>query len=474
MKPVARFSSFPFIFIAALSCNVEQVSAPPPPPPDHSLALHRSGNAGNPDCRVSGRDRGNGRGPVDFLCAIEIPSPLTGSQKGWVEESNAKYFLSDASASGVQVIDIRTHTYVGLIGGMAGAATTGGGTATTNGPGPNSFVSVPRRGGRGHDDDDDGDRGRGGPARVLFVSDGNSTVHVVDMDRLRIIKSVSTAVHAGPGVPEASVCDDGTAHYCGRSNEIAYDPAHHVVIVQNPSPLRLTTGHPAGDGYATFISGSYPYNVLGHVFPGGGTIEGQVWVPELNRFLLPVQNPPATPGVQHIAVINTQTRQIEDRRLYTCAAIPGAGAAGNNNLQLAPGGNLWAQMCGRPIRMDVRTGAIKNVVTQVGTGDQDWYNPGDGNFYVTGAVPPADPNAIPPVVAGPAQLGVMNGRTGAFLQAVPNPGGASPSAYAKTNEIFTRVPFTAANDANSLCAVKGTGCVVVFAHVGTEREGGHD
>lgn len=443
----------------ALGCAIDEPVAP--------TALNFHGRHGDNDdpCRATGQHHGWGKDSIVFRCAIAIPSPLTGSQKGWAEQSNGKYFLSDASASGVQVVDIRTHTYVGLIGGMAGAATTGGGTATTNGPGPNSFVSAPRRSGGRHD------HGRGSE-RVLFVSDGNSTVHVVDIDDLEIIKSVSTAVQAGPGIPDASVCDDGTAHYCGRANEIAYDPEHHVVIVQNPSPLRLTTGHPAGEGYATFISARSPYRVLGHVFPGPGTLEGQVWIPQLNRFLMPVQNSPATPGVQNIMVINTRTRQIEATRQYTCAAIPGAGVNGNNNLQLAPGGNLWAQMCGRPIRIDVRTGTIKNVITQVGTGDQDWYNSGDGNFYVTGAVPPASPNATPPVVAGPAQLGVMNGRTGEFLQAVPNPGGASPSAYARTNEIFTRVPFTAANDPNSRCVVKGTGCVVVFGHSGRARN--HD
>ena len=94
-------------------------------------------------------------------------------------------------------------------------------------------------------------------------------------------------------------------------------------------------------------------------------------------------------------VINPETMQIEATRSYTCAAIPGAGANGNNNLQLAHGGILWAQMCGRPIQIDVVTGEIKSVVTQLGTGDQDWYNPGDGNFYNTGAFPPAIPPAPP-------------------------------------------------------------------------------
>jgi hypothetical protein len=448
----------PVLLVVGLSCQLDDSAAPTTP------LLHKDNDNSTDPCR---HDRDDRRGDIVFLCSIPIPSSLAGSQKGWAEQTNAKYFLTDAAASGVHVINIRTHTYIGLIGGMAGAATTGGGTATTNGPGPNSFVSTPARGRHGN-------HGRGSE-RVLFVSDGNSTVHIVDMDRLRIIKSVSTAVQAGEGIPDNQVCDDGTQHYCGRANEIAYDPAHHVVIVQNPSPLALAAPHGALSGHATFISARYPYRVLGYIFPGPGTLEGQVWVPQLNRFLLPVQNNPTTPGVQNILIVNTRDRRIEGTRSYTCAAIPGAGANGNNNLQLAPGGNLWAQMCGRPIRMDAVTGAIKNVVTQLGTGDQDWYNPGDGNFYNTGAFPPApNPQTVPPTAAGPAHLGVMNGITGEFLQAVPNPGGASPSVYARTNEIYTRVPFTAANDAGSRCTNKGTGngCVVVFAHE-QNTKGGH-
>jgi hypothetical protein len=163
----------------------------------------------------------------------------------------------------------------------------------------------------------------------------------------------------------------------------------------------------------------------------------------------------------YIAVVNPRTLSIEDRRVYYCPEIPGTTptSTGNNNLQLAPRGNLWAQMCGRPIRMDVRTGEIKNVVTQIGTGDQDWYNPGDGNFYVTGTDP----------ATGAAAVGVMDGTTGEWKQNVPNPVGANVSANERTNELFTRVQVNAAIVANpatdaSRCAVKGRGCVVVFTH----------
>jgi hypothetical protein len=302
---------------------------------------------------------------------------------------------------------------------------------------------------------------------MLWVSDGNSTVRVVDVDRRQIVASVSTAIPA---------CDGGTetTHYCGRTNEIGYDPEHHIVLVSNPSPLTLTAPHVMGDPYATFISARPPYQVLGRVtFPAAGNSEGHVWVPELGRFLLPVQPSAATQatrGSMYIAVINPTTRQIEERRVYYCPEIPGTNpnSTGNNNLQLGPNHHLLAQLCGRPVIMDVRSGVILNVITQVGTGDQDWYNPGDRTFYVAGA----------DAVTGEASLGVIDARHGTWLQNVPNLLGASPSAYARTNEIFTRVQVNAAIVANpatdnSRCVVKGRGCVVVFAHVGEDRENDH-
>lgn len=450
MKPMTRMTSFPILAVLILSCSTDQSSAPLP-----NIAL-KPHDIGNPDCQLSVHQGVDKRSPVDFLCTIEIPgNPLTSSQKGWVEQHNGMYYLSDAANNGVDVIDIATHTYVGRVDGFVGNVGTAGGTATTNGPGPNSFVSAPARGvqGGGPGSDDNGSN------RLLWVSDGNSTVRVVDMDNMQVIASISTAIPA---------CDGGTetTHYCGRSNEIGYDPTDHVILVSNPSPLTLTTPHVLGDGYATFISASPPFEVLGHVsFPGAGNVEGHVWVPELQRFLLPIQPTSAnrtTRGTMYIAVIDAGTRQIEEKRVYYCPEIPGTTptSTGNNNLQLADAHNLWGQICGRPIRMDVRTGEILHVVTQVGTGDQDWYNSGDGNFYVTGT----------DAATGVASLGVMDGR-GEWLQSVPNVQGASPSAYARTNEIFTRALVNAAIIAgtapdNSRCVVKRRGCVVVFAHTG--------
>src|SRR5262249_39599443 len=159
------------------------------------------------------------------------------------------------------------------------------GTATTNGAGPNAFVDAPARPNRfswgrhgwGREDDD---RGWRGPDRLLWVSDGNSQVRVVDPDKKQIIATISTAI------PD---CDGGTetTHYCGRSNEIAYDPVHHVILVSNPTSLDLAPPHTGGWGFATFISAKPPFKVLGHIrFDGTGNVEGHIWIPQLNRFLL--------------------------------------------------------------------------------------------------------------------------------------------------------------------------------------------
>jgi hypothetical protein len=450
MNHAARFSILLFSFVAAgaLACDDTQEPLAPLPP---QVLEHHMGGGGNPDCALNGRDRASG--PYDFLCAIEIPgNPLTSSQKTWVEQSNGLAFISDASNNGTDVIDLRTHTFVGRIEGMAGNVGTGGGTATTNGAGPNSFVSAPSRPPFGRWDDDDWGRHHHHnhlPSRVLFVSDGNSTVHVVDMEHREIIKSIDVS---------SPDCDGGTAttRFCGRSNEIEFDPVHNLIAVSNPNPLAVAAPHAALPSYVTFISARWPYRVLGHLTLTLG-VEGQVWVPVLNRLLLPITGQAGGPFIH---VINDRTRVSEAVRTIDCTALIGTPSTAANNHRIL-GNNLWGQLCGRPVRMNARTGAVLNVVTQVSTGDESWMNRSERNvptFLVTGN---ELRTGLP--TTGQAGVGIMNARTGEWLQNVVNIAGASPSAYAQTDEIVTRVLFAAATDATNRCVVKGRGCVVVFA-----------
>src|SRR6266478_693139 len=214
------------------------------------------------------KDQDNNRNaPVSLLSVIQVPgNPVTSADISWADPGTERYYFADRSNFGVEVIDAEKDVWVGRVGGMAGPLPSGGGTSTTNGPGPNGVVVT--------------------PLKRLWAGDGNSTVQLADVDPdsktyLQILKSISTALPA---------CDGGTAttHYCGRADEIDYDPVDHIIMVANNAPLSVATQTRIAP-YATFINADPPYNVIGHIlFPGAGGLEQPHWDDQTKRFLITV------------------------------------------------------------------------------------------------------------------------------------------------------------------------------------------
>jgi len=378
---------------------------------------------------------------VVLSCVITVPdNPIVSSDIGWVDPRTERYYIADRSNSGVDIIDAEHDKYVGRVGGMAGPLASGGGTATTNGPGPNGVLVTPNR--------------------HLWAGDGNSTARVADVNPdspnyLSLIGSASTATAA---------CDNATAHYCGRADELGYDPEDDVILVANNAPLSVAAGHAPVDPYATFISAAPPYAVLGHIaFAGAGGLEQPLWDPAIHRFFLTV---PGKTGVTpaSVAVINPTSRMVEASYPFDCLALTGASGVGTTGVALGDFQHLLVSACGKPIVLDALTGAVISVVKRVGGGDEVWYNPGDRRFYVTGV----DSAATPPVQS----LGVINARTGGWLQNIADVRGKNPAAFAENNHIFTVVQINAAIAAapatdNSVCTlfdVRGRGCIAVFVH----------
>ncbi len=424
MKPTQRFLAFLFIFITALS----------------------------PGCMVfeNGDAPAKVTDPVALIAVITVPgNPIGSGTKSWVDATQVshgtylgsmRYYLTDVSNAGVDIIDAENNTYLGRVTGFAGNATAGGGTPTTNGNGPSSITFTPNN--------------------TSFVSDGNSMVRVVDNNTMQILASIDVSIPA---------CDGGTAttRYCGRTNEMTYDPEHKLVFVQSPAPLAVGGTHAALDPYATFISAVPPYTIQGTVtFEGAGNQEAPLWNPESRRLLSAVTGR-IVGGVvvspQYVAVINPVTRAIEDKWVIDCGVLTGTVQLGINDPALGPDGHMIIPGCGRPVIMDARTGKVLTVITQVGGGNETWYNPGDKRFYVTGA----------DAVTGVTSLGVIDAVTNTWLQNVPAPGATNPTAFEKNNHIFAVVQVNAAQIAdpttdNTACAqfnVKGKGCIAVFAHV---------
>ena len=393
--------------------------------------------------------QGGQEGDVILRCAIQAPGPavLTQGQKGWVDGHN--YYLANQSNAGLDIYDADALTFVGRVGGFAGNLTAGGGTATTNGPGPSAIAFSDHN--------------------TEWVSDGNSTTWIVDVKHMQIIGSVNTSIPA---------CDGGTAttHYCGRANEIAYDSEHKLIFVQNPSPLAVAAPHGAIDTYATFVNARPPYNIVGTVsFPNRRGQEAPVYDKKTHRMLTAVSGRQVvTGGVvtelhhQYVAVINPEVRPfvVEDSFKIDCTALgitvavtpanPTGRTFGINDPpnEIGPDQNMVIPGCGRPIIMNAATGAIVNAgITQVAGGNETWFNKGDGNFYTTvGNV-----------------VGVIDARTAQWLQNVPDTGGANPAAYAKMNRIFTIVNASANPTACTAFGYQASGCITVFGHEGKEH-----
>jgi hypothetical protein len=433
------------------------------------------------------------------ICAITVPgAAVISGAKGWVDPNIPDFYFNDQSNASLDVISTTTYTYVGRVPGFVGAATGasggtityGGGTATSNGQGPNSVVPT--------------------VSGTVWVSDGNSQVQVVNVASLAITKTISTAVAA---------CDGGTAttHFCGRTNEMTYDPNDDIIMVENPNPLSLAyCSVPANaavcataaavsfptnasnlPSYATFIKAS-TYAILGTISftDVAGTTEAPVWdaaVGGTGRFLVPVPSCSATfvgttcssvanGATQYIAVIDPKNLAQYAGTYSAATAIAGSvpyaipnctalGSAGNtgmiNDMTLdSADQTVIMPTCGHEVVFSATTGTVLNnaVIAQVGSSDETAFNPGDGNFYVVGTVPVGQP------LAGSAALGQVNGKTGLWVQNVYNPGGKDPATSRGTNRVFTFVTPSVAQAANpasdtTACAAfgpKGYGCIVVF------------
>jgi hypothetical protein len=253
----------------------------------------------------------------------------------------------------------------------------------------------------------------------LWAGDGNSLTQVVDLNLNppRIIQSINTG-----GV--------------NRADELAYDPTDRLIIIGNdrdPVP------------YLTLISAD-TYRVVGTIpFKEGTGLEQPVWDEQLHRFLI---NVPTARGAE-VAVVDPKT-------LAVTATYPVGSNCGGTGLALGPFQRLLVA-CSTPFVVNAVNGSIINNVSQVGSGDEVWYNAGDGQFYVTSTDS-----------TGATVLGVIDAQTGTWRENVPAAGARNVAALASNNHIFSVVRSPAAGAADTtLCTqfgIRGTGCVAVFGH----------
>ena len=409
--------------------------------------------------RQSENHKHNVNTPVGFLEVIPIPgNPVVSTDLSWTDPGTERFYLADRSNSAVDIVDTEKDIFVNRVTGYVGA--TG-----TNGTGPNGLLVT--------------------PDRRLFAGDGNSKLQVADVDPNSpnylkfLFPSVGCTTNCGvntadPTFAGGKQCNNGTTNNCNRADELGYDPADHIIMVNNDQPTPASPATVAWP-YATFVS-TDTYKILGQIiFTGAGGAEQPVWDAALQRFLVTL--PGTTTQAPEVAIIDPKNiaSGIVNTYSFPCSTLPGGSGTGANGAALGAFQHLLISVCGEPVVIDALTGAVLHVIRDVGGGDEVWYNPGDGRFYVTST---DNTVVVPPGGTGPTVLGVIDAEDSSWLQNVPDSGGRNPSAFPENNRIFSPVRTTAAFVAasstdNTICAsfgLKGTGCIAVFTHKGGEGE----
>ena len=343
---------------------------------------------------------------------IQLPGkPLTSFDFTAVDPVLPLYYLTNRSNAGLDIIETLTNTFATRIGGFVGARNDPvTGLANPDISGPNAVQ----------------------PTTVgeLWVSDGDSTVKVVDLFSQKIVATVSTAL---PG----QSADDAK-----RADGMSHDPRDKILMAQNGA---------ASPPFITLISTrAADRRVLGQiVFKDAASVEASLYNPTNGLFYVNLSQIGTDPNNGAVVVI-------DPRKLAEVARFPVTGCSGAG-LALAPGQKILVgcALGNNSQIISARDGTVLAEITQVSGSDQITYNPGDGNFYLAARTNPA--------AKGGPSLGIINAATNAFIANVPtNVSAHVVSADRRTNNVFVPSGPIAGDAA---CA---SGCVGVYA--GQEQE----
>src|SRR5581483_5712526 len=334
---------------------------------------------------------------VERVDTLRIPGePLASFDIGIVTDAGI-YAFADRSNKAVDLFEAATGKFLGRVTGFKGIDKAAG----TSDAGPDGVVAV--------------------GADELWATDGDSTVKVINLESRTITHTISTG---------------GSR----RGDEMAYDPADHLVVAVN------NADKPA---FVSFIS-SQTYQVVGKVTLDHATdgAEQPVWEPATGKIYLTI---PVLDGVDAngaVVVFDPHTLKLE-KTLPVSKCMPAGLAAGPDG-HLLLGCSDDAVDSGFPAQslvMDARSGKIIATIDKLGGSDEVWYDSGSGNYYLAAAKNPGGP-----------VLGVVDARTNRRIANLPSgPHAHSVAADPKSGRVF--VPIEA-HKGSPDCSC---GCIAVYA-----------
>jgi hypothetical protein len=278
----------------------------------------------------------------------------------WFDPATEKVYLADQNNFGIDIVDARTDTVLGVATGFLGNQAAG---RTAKGPNGVLVTTKPHQ---------------------IWAGDGNGTVRVynlnADGDTATFLTSIRT----------------GDAQHLGvkRAYELAYDPDDQLILVGNDDDSEL---------FVTFISVSSNKNniqVKGVIdfksnCPIGGCSTGGIEQPVYDHgtrlFYLSVPQTTGHPNGE-IAVIDPKTMKVvtafglTDVNNNPIPCFPQGLAQGpKQQLLVGCGARTSTSFPTRPLVslvISALDGSLVRQFNQVGGSDEVWYNPGDNTYYL--------------------------------------------------------------------------------------------
>ncbi len=326
------------------------------------------------------------------IATITVPgAPLSSFDIGYVDPTTQTYYFSDRSNNAVDIIDAKTNTFVGRVGGFAGPST------SLKTAGPNGVVVLAK-------------------LKQVWASNGDSTVKVID--------TASQPPHIAD-----SIATGGSK----RANEMDYAAEEGIVLVTNEAE---------DPPYVSLISTAPGHKILGQIkFPDATNgLEAPAWDRVGKRFYLSIPELNHDKAKGAIAEIDPKSMKVLN--LIELDKCQPAGLAFGPRQHLLVGCSEDAIEAGFPPKsliVDVKTRKVVQTIAQVGGSDEVSYNPKDNRYYLAARGMP-----------GGAVLGVIDAKNNRWIANIPTAKNAhSVAADPGNNRIF--VPLTPNPDCPNGC-----------------------
>jgi hypothetical protein len=338
------------------------------------------------------------------------------------------YVLSDRTNASIDMVDARTDTFIGRVGGFKGVATVNG-AADNDLSGPDGVVIVNHK--------------------QIWAGDGDSTMKIIDIASRTIIDTISTGGKF-------------------RVDEMGWDPRDHLVAAANnaDTPPFVTVFNTTTDQ----IVGKITFDGTNGTPDATGGLEQTQWSPQTGMFYtsVPQIGPNAANG--GVAVIDPHTLKVV--AIYPVQNCSPAGLALGPRHQALLGCSssfgTSPNVLTQTVVMDISNGNIVKNIPQIGGNDEVWYDRGSNHYYLGASANENNMGTAMP------ELGFVDADTNMFDGSVATSTTAHSVAASQLNRhVFLPIGLVpsgspAGTDPTNPCPTNG--CIAVYVPSGSGND----